>query len=59
MAYMSKVVAAIVILFLGLVAFVFWLSGLGEKKKAAEEITVGLAEPATGSTTVTNGQSQG
>ena len=28
---MSKVVALIVILFLGLLAFVFWLSSLGEK----------------------------
>lgn len=32
MAYMSRVVGAIVILFFGLISFVFWLSGLGEKK---------------------------
>lgn len=33
MAYMAKVVAGIVTLFLGLVTFVFWLSGLGEREK--------------------------
>ncbi|HBH03746.1 MAG TPA: hypothetical protein DDZ42_17815 [Candidatus Rokubacteria bacterium] len=31
-AYMTRVVGAIVLGFLGLVAFVFWLAGLGEKK---------------------------
>ena len=37
MAYMSKVVAAIVVLFLGLVTFVFWLGGLGERKEGAKD----------------------
>jgi len=35
-AYATRVVGAIVLLFLGLVAFVFWLAGLGEKKHAPE-----------------------
>jgi hypothetical protein len=35
-AYMTKVVGAISLAFLGLVAFVFWLAGLGEKKPAPE-----------------------
>jgi len=51
MAYMAKVVGAIVLLFLGLVAFVFWLAGLGETKAAtalAEHPSpaVALSEPA-------------
>ncbi|MFQ5797610.1 MAG: cytochrome ubiquinol oxidase subunit I [Bacteroidota bacterium] len=45
MAYMSKVVALIVILFLGLVTFVFWLSALGEKKQTSEEKVAEIAEP--------------
>jgi hypothetical protein len=36
MAYMSKVVAVIVLLFLGLVTFVFWLGGLAEKRSPDE-----------------------
>jgi hypothetical protein len=36
MAYMSRVVAVIVLLFLGLVTFVFWLGGLGERKSRDE-----------------------
>ena len=32
-AYMARVVGAIVVLFLSLVAFVFWLAGLGAKKE--------------------------
>jgi hypothetical protein len=35
MAYMAKVVSGIVFLFLGSVAFVFWLAGLGEDKAHA------------------------
>ncbi|MDR4508634.1 MAG: cytochrome ubiquinol oxidase subunit I [Candidatus Brocadiaceae bacterium] len=37
LAYMGRVVGLIVALFLGLVAFVFWLAGLGDKKKKAAE----------------------
>ncbi|MBI4592894.1 MAG: cytochrome ubiquinol oxidase subunit I [Candidatus Rokubacteria bacterium] len=37
-AYMARVVGGIVLLFLGLVAFVFWLAGLGEKKEKAGEV---------------------
>ncbi len=37
MAYMAKVVGGIVFLFLGSIAFVFWLSGLGEKKGGEPE----------------------
>lgn len=32
MAYMARVVASIALIFLGSVAFVFWLTGLGEEK---------------------------
>ena len=35
MAYMARVVGGIVLLFLGSIAFVFWLSGLGEEKAPA------------------------
>ena len=35
-AYMARVVGGIVLLFLGLVAFVFWLAGLGEKEQREE-----------------------
>lgn len=38
-AYMGKVVGITVMLFLGLVTFVFWLASLGEKK-AAEKIEI-------------------
>lgn len=37
-AYMARVVGGIVLLFLGLVAFVFWLAGLGEKKEEAPSV---------------------
>jgi hypothetical protein len=37
MAYMAKVVGGIVFLFLGSIAFVFWLSGLGEEKAVVVE----------------------
>ncbi|MFQ5882209.1 MAG: cytochrome ubiquinol oxidase subunit I [Candidatus Methylomirabilales bacterium] len=37
MAYMARVVGGIVLLFLGSIAFVFWLSGLGEEKLPAPE----------------------
>ncbi|MEK7776114.1 MAG: hypothetical protein AAB331_01895, partial [Planctomycetota bacterium] len=37
LAYMGRIVALIVALFLGLVAFVFWLAGLGDKKGKAHE----------------------
>lgn len=36
MAYMTKVVGGITLFFLSMVAFVFWLSGLGEKKVKVE-----------------------
>ncbi len=32
-AYMTKVVGSIVVVFLGLIAFIFWLAGLGERKQ--------------------------
>jgi len=32
-AYMTKVVGRIVVVFLGLIAFIFWLAGLGERKR--------------------------
>ncbi len=35
MAYMARVVGGIVLLFLGSMAFVFWLTGLGEEKAPA------------------------
>jgi hypothetical protein len=35
-AYMGRVVGAIVLLFLGLVVFVFWLAGLGERAQREE-----------------------
>jgi hypothetical protein len=38
MAYMARVVAGIVFLFLGLVSFVFWLAGLGEKKEEVVKV---------------------
>jgi hypothetical protein len=34
-AYMARVVGGIVLGFLGLVAFVFWLAGLGKKNEEA------------------------
>jgi len=37
LAYMGRIVGLIVALFLGLVAFVFWLAGLGDKKEKAKE----------------------
>ena len=37
LAYMGRIVGLIVALFLGLVAFVFWLAGLGDKKENAKE----------------------
>ena len=37
-AYMARIVGAIVLLFLGLVAFVFWVAGLGEKKDKGPEV---------------------
>ena len=36
LSYMGRVVGLIVVLFLGLVAFVFWLANLGEKKEKAK-----------------------
>lgn len=45
LSFMGQVVALIVALFLGLVAFVFWLASLGEKKK--EEQAVGYYEEVT------------
>lgn len=45
MAYMSRVVALIVTLFLGLVTFVFWLSGLGERERAGGQASFGDIEP--------------
>jgi len=36
-AYMARVVGAIVLLFLGLVTFVFWLAGLGERRAGASQ----------------------
>ncbi len=36
-AYMARVVGGIVLLFLGLVAFVFWLAGLGRTRAAADD----------------------
>ncbi|MEE9518633.1 MAG: cytochrome ubiquinol oxidase subunit I [bacterium] len=36
MAFMAKVVGAIVLLFLGLITFVFWLTELGEKPKTLQ-----------------------
>jgi hypothetical protein len=50
MAYMAKVVGGIVFLFLSSIAFVFWLSGLGEEKMATPEplpITGGARAPAS------------
>lgn len=37
LAYMGRIVGLIVALFLGLVTFVFWLAGLGDKKEKAKE----------------------
>ena len=37
LAYMGRIVGLIVALFLGLVAFVFWLAGLGDKKEKTKE----------------------
>jgi len=37
-AYMARVVGGIVVLFLTLVAFVFWLAGLGEKKETVSPV---------------------
>jgi putative heme-binding domain-containing protein len=42
-SYMGWVICLIVVLFLGLVTFVFWLAGLGEKKKAKPSIVSGEA----------------
>ncbi len=53
MAYMARVIAGIVAAFIALVAFVFWLAGLGEKGEV-EEGTMsppapkGVPEPAAG-----------
>ena len=46
MAYMTKVVGGIVLLFLGSMAFVFWLTGLGEEKAPAPALApiAGTAE---------------
>jgi len=41
LAYMGRTVGLIVVLFLGLVAFVFWLAGLGDKKEKAKEYGYG------------------
>ncbi len=45
MAYMSKVVGAIVFLFLALVALLFWLSELGEKKVAVNNPALAASPP--------------
>ncbi|MFQ5847027.1 MAG: cytochrome ubiquinol oxidase subunit I [Candidatus Methylomirabilales bacterium] len=50
MAYMARVVGGIVLLFLGLVTFVFWLAGLGEKKEVTEALVPESVHPLTGGT---------
>jgi hypothetical protein len=44
MAYMSWVVGAITIVFLGLVTFVFWLASLGEAKRGTGRREMSPAE---------------
>ncbi|HLE28540.1 MAG TPA: cytochrome ubiquinol oxidase subunit I [Anaerolineales bacterium] len=45
MAYMARVIAAIVAAFIALVAFVFWLAGLGEKGDVEEGTMTPVAAP--------------
>jgi hypothetical protein len=46
LGYVAIVISACVLIFLGLVAFIFWLSGLGEKRELiAEEVTPPLYGP--------------
>jgi len=52
MAYMARVVAGIVAAFMGLVAFVFWLAGLGE----TGEVKPGTMLPAAGKPQPTGAQ---
>ena len=57
MAYMGKVMAACTIIFLGIVTFLFWLSGVSEKKHAvapeAAEIPLTVPAGANGGEVIT------
>ncbi|MFQ5962799.1 MAG: hypothetical protein ACE5KZ_00765, partial [Candidatus Scalinduaceae bacterium] len=50
MAYMGKVIGACTLIFLGIVTFLFWLSGVSEKKHDVAQEAVGVPEPALSST---------
>jgi hypothetical protein len=50
MAYMGKVVGACTLIFLGIVTFLFWLSGVSDKKHDAGQGAVDVPEPALSNT---------
>jgi hypothetical protein len=50
MAYMGKVIGAVTLIFLGIVTFLFWLSGVADKKHAVGHESADVPEPALTST---------
>ncbi len=50
MAYMGKVIGAVTLIFLGIVTFLFWLSGVSDKKHAVGHGAGDVPEPALTST---------
>jgi hypothetical protein len=50
MAYMGKVIGACTLIFLGIVTFLFWLSGVSDKKHDTGQGAVDVPEPALSNT---------
>jgi hypothetical protein len=50
MAYMGKVIGAVTLIFLGIVTFLFWLSGVSDKKHDAGQGADDVPEPALSNT---------
>jgi hypothetical protein len=50
MAYMGKVIGACTLIFLGIVTFLFWLSGVSDKKHAVGQGAYDVPEPALSNT---------
>ena len=50
MAYMGKVIGACTLIFLGIVTFLFWLSGVSDKKHDAGQGVDDVPEPALSNT---------
>jgi hypothetical protein len=50
MAYMGKVIGACTLIFLGIVTFLFWLSGVSDKKHDAGQGAVDVPEPVLSNT---------